>query len=157
MRRSVPYSTFVFAVGFYLLLAGCSSKGRRTGLERLEGTWKLTTEAQYERWIKNSDGSFSATVFSPNGKDSTVSEQVKIYKKGESWCFETVVTGENKGKPVVFTSTLLNDSVVQFENPAHDFPTMINYRLLSDNRLRAFIAGKTDTIYFNYTRYNSGQ
>lgn len=138
-----------------LLFFGCH-KAEKHGMERFEGTWKLTTDNQYERWIMKEDGTFDVTVFAPAGQDSAVSEKVKIYRKGNDWCFETLVTGQNKGKSIVFTSTILNDSVVQFENPAHDFPTMINYRIMSDNHLRAFIAGKTDTIYFNYNRFNPG-
>jgi hypothetical protein len=149
----IKYQLLVPLSAVFLLLSSCMQKKEKHGVECFEGTWKLTTDNQYERWVKNDDGSFSSTVFSPNGKDSTVSEKVKVYKKGDAWCFETLVSGQNKGKSVVFTSTVLNDSTMQFENPTHDFPTIINYSLVSENHLRAFIAGKTDTIYFNYTRY----
>ena len=124
--------------------------------DRLIGTWKLVSddEDQYESWIKNNDNTFSSTVFVVSGKDTTVSEKIKIYPRDGKWDFETIVTGQNKGKPVDFLSTHLNDSLVQFENLNHDFPKLINYTLQSEMNLRAFIAGKTDTIYFHYTRVN---
>lgn len=116
------------------------------------GTWKLEDDTQYERWTKNDDGSYISTGFSVNGKDTIISERVKIYKSGDGWNFETLVIGQNEGKSVIFTSTILNDTLVQFENREHDFPNLVNYRLLFQNSLRAFIAGKNDTIYFNYSR-----
>lgn len=79
-------------------------------------------------------------------------EEVKIVNEAGKWNFITQVKGQNKGKSITFTSTLLMDTMVQFENPAHDFPRMVNYRLVSSNILRAFISGTTDTIYFNYSR-----
>jgi hypothetical protein len=135
-----------------LVFNSCKNTPAKSELDAFEGTWKLTTDNQYERWVKNPDGSFSTTVYSPNGSDTAVSERVKIHKEGEHWLFETLVNGQNNGKPIVFTSTIESDSLIQFENPAHDFPNIIHYSLLSPNTLRAFIAGKSDTIYFNYTR-----
>jgi hypothetical protein len=120
--------------------------------DSLVGTWKLEDDSQYERWTKNEDGSYLATGFTTIGTDTLISEKVKIYKKGSEWCFETLVSGQNDETSVVFTSAILNDTVVQFENKKHDFPNIINYRLLYQNSLRAFIAGKADTIYFNYSR-----
>jgi len=51
----------------------------------------------------------------------------------------------------------LNETIVQFSNPAHDFPTDINYTVADANTLRAFIVGPNnkggkDTIPFNYIR-----
>jgi hypothetical protein len=120
--------------------------------DKLIGTWKLTEEEQFEQWIRNPDGSYSARSFAIAGKDTNVLEEVNIVLDAGKWNFITLVKGQNKGKAVTFTSSLLTDTLVQFENPAHDFPRMINYRLASPNDLRAFIGGTTDTIYFNFTR-----
>ena len=119
---------------------------------RLLGTWKLNEEEQFEQWSKNEDGSYSSRVFTVAGKDTTMMEEVKIVPEEGKWNFITLVHGQNKGKTITFTSSMLLDSLVQFENPAHDFPRIINYRLPSMNDLQAFIAGTTDTIYFNFTR-----
>ena len=120
--------------------------------DRLIGTWKLANEDQFEQWKKNEDGSYSSKTFAVAGKDTNVMEDVKIIKEGDKWNFITLVKGQNKGKSVTFTSSILQDTLVQFENPAHDFPRMINYRLASENNMQAFIGGTTDTIYFNFSR-----
>lgn len=120
--------------------------------DKLIGIWKLADEDQYEQWKKNEDGSYSSKMFAVEGKDTNVMEDVKIIKEADKWHFETIVKDQNKGKSVTFTSTILQDTLVQFENPAHDFPRMINYRLDSENNMQAFIGGTTDTIYFNFSR-----
>lgn len=132
---------------------GNNSGGKSDLFDAIVGTWKLEDDNQFERWVKNADGSYLSTGFTVvNDKDTIISEKVKIYSKGSGWCFETLVSGQNDGKSVVFTSEILNDSLVQFENKGHDFPNIINYRLLYQNSLQAFIAGKADTIFFKYSR-----
>ncbi len=137
----------------------CSNKDESTEVadkklvfDGLVGTWKLNEEEQFEEWKWHEDGSYSSRAFSVAGKDTNVMEEVKIINEGGKWNFITQVKGQNKGKAVTFTSTILQDTLVQFENPAHDFPRMINYRLPSKNVMQAFIGGATDTIYFNFSR-----
>lgn len=140
------------------LCIGCSNKMETIAEEpdmvfnKLLGTWKLDKEEQYEQWSKNNDGSYSARVFTVSGKDTTLMEEVKIVPEDGKWNFITLVKGQNKGKAVIFTSSVVKDSLVQFENPAHDFPRIINYRLPSLNNLVAFIGGTSDTIYFNFSK-----
>lgn len=137
-----------------LLVYSCgnSGPGKCELFDSFVGTWKLEDDSQYERWEKNDDGSYLSTGFNVKGNDTIISEKVKIYSNGSGWYFETQVSGQNDGKAVVFKSVILNDSIVQFENMQHDFPNMINYYLMYQNSMRAFIAGKSDTIYFNYSR-----
>ncbi len=120
--------------------------------DKLVGTWQLAGEDQFEQWRKNDDGSYSSRAFSVINNDTLTMEEVKIVSDAGKWNFITLVKGQNKGKAITFTSTVLQDTLVQFENPAHDFPRMINYRLATANNMQAFIGGTTDTIYFNFTR-----
>lgn len=140
-----------------LIFLSCTNTGKDIKepmmvFDRLIGTWKLANEDQFEQWKKNEDGSYSSKTFAVAGKDTNVMEDVKIIKEGDKWNFITLVKDQNKGKSVTFTSSILQDTLVQFENPAHDFPRMINYRLASENNMQAFIGGTTDTIYFNFSR-----
>ena len=136
----------------------CSNQNSKTEensnliFDKLIGTWQLTGEDQFEQWRKNDDGSYSSRAFSVINNDTLTMEEVKIISEAGKWNFITLVKGQNKGKAVTFTSTVLQDTLVQFENPAHDFPRMINYRLATANNMQAFIGGTTDTIYFNFTR-----
>ncbi|HEX7846271.1 MAG TPA: hypothetical protein VF476_10770, partial [Chitinophagaceae bacterium] len=82
----------------------------------------------------------------------------KVYPENSNWVYENKVTNQNDGKAIKFTSTKMSDNSVQFSNPAHDFPTDINYTVADANTVNAFIIGPNskggkDTIPFNYTRH----
>jgi hypothetical protein len=125
--------------------------------DKLSGTWLSEDGKSFERWTKNYDGTFRSVVFSVRGKDTSWHEQANIYPEKDKWIFENKVKGQNDGKAVKFTSIILTDNSVQFSNPAHDFPTDVNYTVADANTINAFIIGPDskggkDTIPFNYTR-----
>jgi hypothetical protein len=125
--------------------------------DKLVGTWQSEDGKSFERWAKNNDGSFRSAAFSVNGADTSWNEQARIYPENGNWVFENTVKGQNDGKAVKFTSSSITDNSVQFTNPAHDFPTDINYTIPSDSIVNAFIIGPNDkggkdTIPFNFTR-----
>ena len=127
--------------------------------DKLNGTWRNEDGKSFERWTKNENGSYRSVGFSIKGKDTSWNEQADIYQENDNWIFENTVKGQNNGKPVKFTSSLLNENSVQFSNPAHDFPTDINYTVTGVNIVRAFIVGPNnkggkDTIPFNFKRVN---
>ena len=165
------------AVILVTVLAGCSSDndkpieataesqsastepGRRRVFDKLLGTWKSDDGKTFERWTKNENGSYHSDVFSVKGTDTSWNEQANIYRENDKWIFENTVKGQNEGKPVKFTSILFDENSVQFSNPAHDFPTDINYTVPDANTVKAFIVGPNknggkDTIPFGYTRFN---
>ncbi len=152
----------VKVVMFFIIIIFCFScsapkkeeitEEKKNIFEKLLGTWKLSTDEEFERFTKKSDTAYASQVFTVGGKDTNITEDVIIYGGKGKWNFKTLVKGQNKGKAIVFTSTILSDSIVQFENPTHDFPRMINYTLISHKQMRAFIAGTGDTIYFNYSK-----
>jgi hypothetical protein len=125
--------------------------------DKLVGLWQSENGKNFERWTKNDDGTFAAAAFSVKGKDTSWNEQARIYKEGDNWVFENTVKGQNDGRAVKFTSSSISDNSVQFSNPAHDFPTDINYTVPDGNTVNAFIIGPNqkggkDTIPFNYKR-----
>jgi hypothetical protein len=135
-------------IGIY----SCSTKKEDLVFNKLIGTWMLTDSSQFEQWQRNMDGSFRSRMFSIEGNDTAIAEEVSIYEADHKWHFKVSVKGQNKGEPVVFSSTKLTESSVQFENPEHDFPRLVNYEVLPDNKMRAFIASESDTIYFNFKK-----
>ncbi|MBL7744598.1 MAG: hypothetical protein JNN00_14100 [Chitinophagaceae bacterium] len=125
--------------------------------DKLLGTWQSEDHKNFERWMKNEDGTYRSVAFSIKGTDTSWNEQANIYPENDQWVFENTVKGQNDGKAVKFTSSLLNENSVQFSNPAHDFPTDINYTVPDDSSVNAFIFGPNakegkDTIAFNYKR-----
>lgn len=125
--------------------------------DMLAGTWKSEDGKTYEQWIKKPDGTFQSRVYNLNKFDTIVSEEAIIYPENGQWIFENKVKGQNDGQSIKFFSTQLTNHSVQFSNPAHDFPTDVNYTLPDNNTIRAFIIGPNkkgskDTIPFNYSR-----
>ena len=125
--------------------------------DKLVGLWKSEDSRSFEQWDKNTDGSYQSRVYSIKGVDTSWNEKANIYPENDNWIFENTVKGQNDGKAVKFTSTILNEKTVQFSNPQHDFPTDVNYTVPDANTLNAFIIGPNnkggkDTIPFNYTR-----
>ena len=127
--------------------------------DKLVGTWKSEDGKSFEQWTKSDSGTYQSRAYSIKGTDTSWNEQANVYRENENWIFENTVKGQNDGKAVKFTSTILNDNTVQFSNPQHDFPTDVNYTLPDANTVNAFIIGPgnkggKDTIPFNYTRLN---
>ncbi|MGK2862375.1 MAG: hypothetical protein ACSLE0_10605 [Chitinophagaceae bacterium] len=127
--------------------------------ERLTGTWQLENGKDFERCSKNSDGTYRCYGFKIVGMDTSLNEQATIYRDASHWVFENTVKDQNEGKPVKFISTFLNESIVHFINPLHDFPTDIQYEMSDDNTLKTYISGpgkniQKDTIYFYFNRVN---
>lgn len=123
----------------------------------LIGTWKHSNGRLFERWTRNDNGTYNSVVYTLKGSDTSWRERASIYPERDKWIYENLVAGQNAGKPVKFTSIFITANSVQFSNPAHDFPTDINYTLPDANRVNAFIVGPNnkggkDTILFNYTR-----
>lgn len=124
--------------------------------EKLVGTWKSEDGKSFEEWSKNEKG-YQSRAYSVKGADTSWNEQASIYPENNQWVFENTVKGQNDGKAIKFTSSILTGHQVQFSNPAHDFPTDINYTVADVNTIHAFIVGPNskggkDTIPFNYTR-----
>ncbi len=125
--------------------------------DKLVGLWKSEDSGSFEQWDKNTDGSYQCRAYSIKGVDTSWNEKADIYPENDNWIFESTIKGQNDGKAVKFTSTILNEKTVQFSNPQHDFPTDVNYTVPDATTLNAFIIGPNkkggkDTISFNYTR-----
>src|SRR5258705_6129135 len=167
MRPGQHYS-IVIAFVLVAIIAACNSPESKSGevpkasqplvFVKMIGTWQGEDGRSFERWTKKDDGNLQSVAFSVKGSDTSWNEQARIYPENDKWIFENTVKGQNEGKAVKFTSSLLNENSVQFSNPAHDFPTDVNYTIVDANTVHAFIIGPNekggkDTIHFNYKRF----
>jgi hypothetical protein len=127
--------------------------------DKLVGLWQSQDGKIFERWTRNDDGTYQAVVFSIKGSDTSWKEQASIYPENDQWIFENRVNDQNNGKAVKFSAAVVSETTVQFTNPAHDFPTDVNYTVPDPNTVNAFIVGPNskggkDTIPFTYSRLN---
>lgn len=125
--------------------------------DKLVGLWKNEDGKSFERWTRVDNGQFRMAAFSIKGNDTSWHEKASIYPESDKWVFENTVTNQNDGRAIKFISSIMSGNSVQFSNPAHDFPTDINYTIPDSNTVRAFIVGPNakggkDTIPFNFVR-----
>jgi hypothetical protein len=80
-------------------------------------------------------------------------EQLRIEEKDGRLVFTAQPSGQPEGS---FTSITLTDSLVVFENTAHDFPQRVAYSRGRDGSLEAWIEGTVDgkhrKVEFPYSR-----
>lgn len=65
-------------------------------------------------------------------------EQLRIYPREGSLVYAANPSGQ---EPAEFVSTTVSDTLVVFENPAHDFPQRIVYRRIGADSLAASVEG----------------
>jgi|SRR5687768_10743451 len=109
----------------------------------LIGTWsgKLKDRINYETWEKYNDSTFVGRSYSIQQGDTVSSESIKLVQRGEAINYIPTVQGQNNDMAVMFTLTSSDSSKLIFENPAHDFPQIITYRMISQDSLIAEISG----------------
>lgn len=144
----------------FLLLACSSPEVKESSIsqdffERLPGKWQLENSTTIEKWEKDGE-LYKATVYKPLGKESMVSERIRLIKREGEIFFEATVRGQNKEKAVPFKLIESGKEKVVFENKSHDFPQKITYQFTSEDRMVATIEGrlngKPEKHHFNYSR-----
>jgi hypothetical protein len=159
MKYSCLLSIFIF-------LTACQSVEKKDGkifhefFGNMPGKWMMKDPTIIEKWEK--DGSFyKSTVYKLHGKDSFVTEQIRVREIEGDIYYEATVRGQNHDKPVLFRLTECTKDKVVFENNAHDFPQKITYQFTGQDNLTATIQGmmngKQQKIDFNYSRMNSAE
>lgn len=127
----------------------------------LSGSWKMTTKrgAIVESWTVINDSSMQGgSVFIKNETDSTLLETISLVFRNNKYYYIPVTSRQNDNKPVSFAITSFDRKGFVAENPEHDFPKRITYRLITIDSIHAFIDGgpsmtekKSD---FYYSRIN---
>jgi len=106
-----------------------------------------------ESWLKSNDSLWvGASYFVlPNG-DTASKEVIRLAAINDTLYYMPTVSNQNDGKEIHFKETMLTDSSVVFENPAHDFPKRIAYIKTSDTTVHAYVAGNGKQMDFFYKK-----
>lgn len=109
----------------------------------LLGEWQHETARglSVEIWTRIADTVFSARSFRVTGADTVLLETVVLKKEGTDIYYIPTVNGQNDDLPVRFRLTLASANELLFENPSHDFPQKIRYRLEAKDTIMAEISG----------------
>jgi CubicO group peptidase (beta-lactamase class C family) len=124
----------------------------------LLGTWKheSATSTTYESWRKLSDKTLEGESWRVNKttQQKVFGEALLLAEMGGE-IFYLPKTSDNP-MPVAFKLTQSNAQEVVFENPKHDFPQKIHYKLNADGtvtaRVEGQLGGQQRQIEFRYSK-----
>jgi hypothetical protein len=128
------------------------------GIQRvawLQGCWEMAagTRTVEEQWMAPRGGTMMGISRTVRDGRLLEYEFVVLREQGEGLVYEPRPSGQ---APASFPSRTIDTSSIVFENPQHDFPTIIGYRRESADAVLAWIEGtvqgKARRIEFKYAR-----
>jgi hypothetical protein len=111
----------------------------------LEGEWEKTDSlgTLKEIWIPKNDSTFTGqSYYIQDEKDTIHNEQIELIQDKEHLIYSATVKGENNNTAIPFQLTKDEDSLLIFENPKHDYPQKLEYRLLKNKGISIIVSGK---------------
>ncbi len=124
----------------------------------LLGDWEQQTEdgTATEHWERQNDSTFIGSSYFLIEKDTVSAETMVLEQRGDTLTYNPTVREQNDMQAIQFTLTSSSDSMLVFENPAHDFPQKITYKIITADSIFAEISGnikgEQKKISFPYTR-----
>jgi len=143
-----------------LIILTCFSCQQKTNFSKLEkanwflGRWEnKTPEGTFsEEWKTENDSVLVGESYFINGKDTLFAENVRLEQQKNDLFYIVSVPNQNEEKPVAFTLTSFKNHYLVFENPEHDFPKKITYKLVTKDSLYAEISGDGKSQGFPFTK-----
>lgn len=114
-------------------------------LRALEGTWFMPTDRgdRLELWSVADDSTYlgRGLRIKPENGDTVTLETLRLELRNDSITYYAIARGQNRNKPVAFGLTTADYDGYLFENPQHDDPKKILYRLLGNRELQVTTEG----------------
>jgi hypothetical protein len=143
----------VFVVASAVVYGQPNPKQDFRKLKWLTGNWKRTDAGPgrngTETWSVASATCFKGLGVTLKGKDTVSLEKLSLIIKGNDIFYVADVTGNPK--PVYFKMTSITGDSFVCENPEHDFPKKISYKLVGD-KIEASISGNGKSIPYNFVK-----
>ena len=131
------------------LTVSCAQQNQLQQLDFLTGTWKIEGRESYESWKKEGDRLIGEAYQTKEGQKK-ISETLEIKIDTGRVIYTATVLNQNQGKGIPFTLNPAEKELYSFENPEHDFPNKIQYKVVTDKELKVSVLGK-DGKGFSYT------
>lgn len=125
-----------------IFLFSCTSddKKQALSLNQFEGLWQTDGNILlYEQWILIADSSLEGKSFSINGKDTVLSEKMRLAFYHDTLNYFANVSNQNNGREIAFKLVSTSNRKWVFENPVHDYPNRIIYHFENDSSMTARI------------------
>ena len=138
-----------------LVSSGMKHSASVDDLKWLAGCWEMRNGDRLteEQWMAPRGGVMMGMSRTTRGQTLVEFEQVRIETRGADLYY---VASPARQATAEFKATASSSQQVTFENPAHDFPTKVAYRLQGVDSLIASIegqrGGRTRTIEYPYRR-----
>lgn len=121
------------------------------------GKWENETpEGTFsEEWKVENDSVYYGKSLYVVKKDTIFSETVKLIQSNNNLFYiVTTIPPQNGVEPVSFKLTSSTSDYLVFENPTHDFPKKITYKLVTKDSLYAEISGDGKSQGFPFKKVN---
>lgn len=145
MRKNTFALAFLACIAFTVSCKKQVEKqpGQITKAEWFLGSWENKTPQGdlSESWTKINDSVFNGESYFIKGKDTLFGETVVLSEKDGALLYTVTTKGQNGDLPVAFKMTGATANSIVFENPAHDFPQKISYKMITKDSLVAEISG----------------
>jgi hypothetical protein len=143
-----------------LILLTCFSCQQKTTFSELEkadwflGRWEnKTPEGTFsEEWKIENDSLYIGKSYFINNNDTLFAETVRLEQRKNDLFYIVSIPNQNEDQPVAFKLTSSTIDYLVFENPEHDFPKKITYKLVTKDSLYAEISGDGKSQGFPFTK-----
>lgn len=109
----------------------------------LEGEWVSEADNVMftEKWTRLNDSLMEGKGMATSGNDTLFAERLEIRRVADTIYYIPTVSNQNEGKAVWFRFTAIDSAGFLAENPGHDFPKTIQYRLKGQDSIYATLKG----------------
>ncbi len=128
----------------------CNAQKNLENVEFLIGTWKMENKNTYESWQKVSDTEYKGKSYKLHEGQMQVSEFLTIKISDDKIIYEATVPNQNDGKTIPFELNMSTKDWISFENPNHDFPKKIQYKIIDDTKVQVNVSGEDDKGFSYY-------
>jgi len=138
-------AAFGLLVSIAVSVAGQITPNKLASLEWLAGCWESRNDAKQlilsEQWMKSEGGMMIGMGRTVKGGKAVDWEFMRIEQRGND-IYYLAQPKENTGE-TAFKLIMSSATEAVFENPVHDFPQRVIYRLARSGSLKARIEGTT--------------
>lgn len=111
-------------------------------IDFMEGRWKKEGKDQYEVWEKQNKLKFTGYAYTLVNNQENQLETLTLSWKEDTWVYQATVPNQNQGKPISFKLNTNQKEMLSFENLQHDFPKKIQYKKLTNTRVKVSVLGE---------------
>jgi len=157
-RRTLTFLYFAFLGTSSSVVAQVDTPSHCHNLTQIQwllGQWQTEDGEMREHWHRSSDSTF--TGVGDLRKDGHWQNQETLLIAAMDKAIYYIAKPKSNPKPVVFTLTACSNSLARFQNPEHDFPNNIEYRLVAPNKVTVDVSdnrGKGFTLEYIKPKLN---